>query len=101
METRARGLKLAPGSGWESQGVGYLRILKHRSTSRSRVLLRADPSGKVILNAALMKQIKYSVAGTSVQFLVPKAEGAPEQWALRVKKEEVERLASTMEEAKV
>lgn len=101
LETRARGLKLAPGSGWESQGVGYLRILKHRSTSRSRVLLRADPSGKVILNAALMRQIKYSVAGTSVQFLVPKAEGAPEQWALRVKKEEVERLASTMEEAKV
>lgn len=101
METRARALKLAPGTGWESQGVGVLRILKHQKTSRSRVILRADPSGKVVLNASLMKQIKYTASGNNVQFLVPKAEGAPEQWALRVKKEEVSRLATTMEESKV
>lgn len=100
LETRARALKLEPGSGWQSQGVGWLRILKHKTTSRSRVILRADPSGKVILNASLLPQIKYKEAGTSVQFLVPRAEGTPEQWAIRVKKEEVSRLATTMEEAK-
>ncbi|KAL2002798.1 hypothetical protein VTN02DRAFT_5900 [Thermoascus thermophilus] len=100
METRARALKLVPGAGWESQGVGVLRILKHQKTSRSRVILRADPSGKVVLNASLMKQIKYTASGNNVQFLVPKAEGAPEQWALRVKKEEVSRLVTTMEESK-
>lgn len=100
LETRARGLKLKPKEGWDSQGVGFIRILKNRDTSRSRVLLRADPSGKVVLNAILMKQINYSVNGTSVQFTVPQADGSLEQWAVRVKKEDVERLGSTMEEAK-
>ncbi|KAL1859962.1 hypothetical protein Plec18167_006433 [Paecilomyces lecythidis] len=100
IEIRARALKMESGSGWQSQGVGWLRVLKHKTTSRSRVILRADPSGKVVLNASLLPQIKYKESGTSVQFLIPKAEGAPEQWAIRVKKEEVSRLASTMEEAK-
>ncbi|RHZ65825.1 RanBP1 domain protein [Aspergillus thermomutatus] len=100
IETRARALKLKPGAGWDSQGVGYLRVLKNRNTSRSRIILRADPSGKVVLNAALLKDIKYTVNANSVQFLVPQAEGAPEQWAVRVKKEEVERLHSAIEKSK-
>ena len=100
METRARGLKLKPKEGWDSQGVGFIRILKNRDTSRSRVLLRADPSGNVVLNTILMKEIKYTVNGTSVQFPVPKSDGGMEQWAIRVKKEDVGRLGSTMEEAK-
>ncbi|KAF7122031.1 hypothetical protein CNMCM5793_009586 [Aspergillus hiratsukae] len=100
IETRARALKLKPGEGWDSQGVGYLRVLKNRNTSRSRIILRADPSGKVVLNAALSKAIKYTVNANSVQFLVPQAEGTPEQWAVRVKKEEVERLHSAIEESK-
>lgn len=99
METRARGLKMAKG-GWDSQGVGFVRILKNRETSRSRVLLRADPSGNVILNASLMKDIKYTVNGTGVFFAVPQPDGSLEQWAIRTKKEDIGRLASTMEEAK-
>ncbi|KAJ9258201.1 hypothetical protein DTO212C5_8736 [Paecilomyces variotii] len=99
LEIRARAMKLEP-SGWQSQGVGWLRVLKHKTTSRARVILRADPSGKVVLNASLLPQIKYKESGTSVQFLVPKAEGAPEHWAIRVKKEEVSRLAKTMEDSK-
>ncbi|KAF4222547.1 hypothetical protein CNMCM6805_002192 [Aspergillus fumigatiaffinis] len=101
IETRARALKIKPGAGWESQGVGYLRVLRNRNTSRSRIILRADPSGKVVLNAALLKDIKYTINANSVQFLVPQAEGAPEQWAVRVKgKEEAERLHSAIEESK-
>ncbi|KKK25770.1 hypothetical protein ARAM_002025 [Aspergillus rambellii] len=100
METRARGMKLSAEAGWESQGVGFLRVLKDRTTSRGRILLRADPSGKVVLNVALMKEITYSVSGTSVQFLVPQADGPPEKWAVRVKKEEAERLGKAMEETK-
>lgn len=99
IETRARGLKFVDKS-WESQGVGFLRVLKDRTTSRGRVILRADPSGNVVLNAALMKAIEYKVSGNNVQFLVPKAEGPPEQWALRVKKEDVERLGAAMQETK-
>ncbi|KAF5862256.1 hypothetical protein ETB97_011869 [Aspergillus alliaceus] len=100
IETRARGLKLAK-EGWASQGVGFFRVLKDRTTSRGRVILRADPSGKVVLNASLVKQIDYTVKATSVHFLVPQAEGPPEQWAIRVKtKEEAERLGSAMEDTK-
>ena len=100
METRARGLKLKPKEGWDSQGVGFVKVLKNRETSRSRVLLRADPSGNIVLNTVLMKEIKYSVNGTNVQFTVPHPDGSMELWALRVKKDEVDRLGSTMEEAK-
>lgn len=92
-------MKMAKG-GWDSQGVGFVRILKNRETSRSRVLLRADPSGNVILNASLMKDIKYTVNGTGVFFAVPQPDGSLEQWAIRTKKEDIGRLASTMEEAK-
>ncbi|KAE8324652.1 hypothetical protein BDV39DRAFT_195013 [Aspergillus sergii] len=99
IETRARGLKLTK-DGWNSQGVGFLRVLKDRTTSRGRVILRADPSGKIVLNASLIKQFTYTVKGTSVHFLVPQADGPPEQWAIRVKKEEAERLGTAMEETK-
>ncbi|RMZ40362.1 hypothetical protein AFCA_003428 [Aspergillus flavus] len=99
IETRARGLKLTK-DGWNSQGVGFLRVLKDRTTSRGRVILRADPSGKIVLNASLIKQLSYTVKGTSVHFLVPQADGPPEQWAIRVKKEEAERLGTAMEETK-
>ncbi|OXV09597.1 hypothetical protein Egran_02642 [Elaphomyces granulatus] len=99
-EARARALKLVSES-WESQGIGLLRILKHKTTSRSRVLLRAQPSGKVVLNAALMREIKYTLTGSAVQFLVPHSDDAPERWAVRVKKEEVERLMTSIETSKV
>jgi hypothetical protein len=99
-EARARALKLVSES-WESQGVGLLRILKHKTTSRSRILLRAQPSGKVVLNAALMREIKYTLTGSAVQFLVPHSDDPPERWAVRVKKEEVERLMTSIETSKV
>ncbi|KAF9886866.1 hypothetical protein FE257_010989 [Aspergillus nanangensis] len=99
-EARARGLKLSPGEGWESQGVGLLRILKNRTTSRGRVLLRATPSGNIVLNAALQKAIEYKANDTSVQFIVPKSDGPPDTWALRTKKAEVEGLAAAMQETK-
>lgn len=99
VEVRARGLKMVNG-GWASQGVGSVRILKNRTTSRCRVLLRAHPSGNVVLNARLMKEINYTVNGTSIQFLVPQPEGAPAMWAIRCKKEDVSKLATAMEENK-
>jgi hypothetical protein len=98
-ETRARALKFVS-KDWESQGVGLLRILKHKTTSRSRILLRAQPSGKVVLNSALMHQISYTLSGSHVQFLVPKANGPPEKWAIRVKKEDIDRLMTTIQECK-
>ncbi|KAL4747200.1 hypothetical protein BDW72DRAFT_18365 [Aspergillus terricola var. indicus] len=99
IETRARALKMVDGS-WASQGVGFLRLLKNRTTSRSRVLVRADPSGNVVLNARLMKEVKYTVNGNNIQFLVPRAEGAPEMWALRLKAGEAPKVGTAIDENK-
>ncbi|WEW60688.1 hypothetical protein PRK78_006175 [Emydomyces testavorans] len=99
-EIRARALKLKPGASWEVKGVGMLRILKRRDNGRARMLLRADPSGNVILNAALIPQVDYAQRATSVQFLVPTADKA-EHWALKLKEApKASELAATMEECK-
>lgn len=99
-EIRARALKLKPGATWEVKGVGFLRILKHRDNGRSRMLLRADPSGNIILNASLIPQVDYAQRATSVQFLVP-INGGVEQWALKVKEaSKATELSSIMEELK-
>lgn len=99
VEVRARGLKMVNGA-WASQGVGSVRILKNRTTSRCRVLLRAQPSGNVVLNARLMKEIKYSINGTNIQFVVPQPDGAAAMWAIRCKKEDASKLGTAMEENK-
>ena len=99
-ESRSRGLKLIGGSGWVPQGVGFLRVLKNRETGRSRVLLRADPSGNIVLNTLLVPQIEYSQRGSNVQFVVFK-EAKPEQWTLRVKTENLAtELSTVMQENK-
>lgn len=99
IELRANAFKLDKGVGWKKQGVGLLRVLKHKSNGRSRVLLRADPSGKVVLNVALQGGHPYTPCKDSVQLLVPDAEGKLDQWALRVKTaENAEKLATLMKE---
>ena len=100
-EVRARALKALPGSGWASQGTGLLRVLRHRASRRSRILLRADPSGKVILNAALVRQIDYTLSASSVQFLVPGMSRKLERWAIKVREpEKAAQLSAIMESCK-
>jgi len=100
-EGRARALKVLPTSAWEKQGVGLLRVLRHRDSGRSRVLLRADPSGKVILNTALVRQVDYALRDNSVQFLVLKPSQPPERWAVRVRDGKIAaELSATMERCK-
>ncbi|KAM5475224.1 hypothetical protein MauCBS54593_001700 [Microsporum audouinii] len=83
LECRSRAYQLIEGS-WQVQGVGILRILKHRTNNKSRILLRADPSGSVVLNARLMPEIEYKQNANNVQFVVP-CESGFQQWMLRVK----------------
>lgn len=98
--TRARALKYKQPSGWETQGVGPLRVLKNREAGRARLVLRADPSGKVVLNTAIQKAIDYKVANNSIQFIVPRADGSGvDPWALRVKtKEDAAELGKALAE---
>ncbi|KAL6713971.1 hypothetical protein ACLMJK_008465 [Lecanora helva] len=44
---------------WDCTGVGLLRVLKHRETGATRILLRVEPSGRVLINTNLLKDLKY------------------------------------------
>lgn len=44
---------------WVTQGVGLIRVLKHRQIGKTRMLLSQETIGKVILNAALLDGMKY------------------------------------------
>jgi hypothetical protein len=100
--TRSRALKLNKESGWETKGLGALRVLVNKTEGRARVILRAEPSGNVVLNAAIHKSIEYTVLNTSVQFAVPLPNGSGvDLWALRVKtKDAAAELGHAMNTAK-
>jgi hypothetical protein len=102
--TRARALvfKPAPGPGWGTQGVGALRVLVNQAEGRARLVLRAEPSGKVVLNTAIQKAINYTVSENSVQFVVARPDGSSmDMWALRVKtKEAAAELGKALNSAK-
>jgi hypothetical protein len=98
-ECRAQAFKLA--TGWNSQGKGIARLLKHPETGRARIVLRTDPGGNVVLNTILKKDFDYSRQSNSVQFLVPQADkDQPEHWAIRVRADSIEEFHSKIQEIK-
>ncbi|KAK2808888.1 hypothetical protein FQN50_004364 [Emmonsiellopsis sp. PD_5] len=105
-EVRCKAMKHQPAQSeeipakWHTQGVGLFRILKNKDTSRCRMLLRAEPSGRVILNSNLSAHVNYKPNKTSVQFLVA-LPGKTEMWLVRTKTEpEATKLAAVMNEMK-
>lgn len=88
--------------GWATRGVGKLRVLKHRDTAKTRVLLKQDPSGKLILNAALLGTMKYEyVQNKSVKLGVATDVGKLVTWLIRTgKDEDAVELARILEENK-
>ena len=87
---------------WVNKGVGRLRILKHSETGKTRILMRQEPSGKIILNAALLNGIEYKyVAPKSVRMPIAADTGALASYIIRVGKEaDAKRLAEILEEHK-
>lgn len=74
---------------WAVRGVGKLRVLKHRDTSKTRVLLKQDPSGKIILNAALLGTMSYDyMQNKSVKLGVATDVGQLATWLIRTGKDE-------------
>lgn len=107
LEVRSRGMKHVEKTengktekAWETQGVGPLRILVNKETKRARFLLRADPSGKAVLNTAISRSIDYKFQPGGCTFLVPRAEGGMDFWALRFKKETTSDVEKALKTAK-
>lgn len=84
----------------QSEGIGLLRVLKHRETQKARVVVRADGGGRVLLNALLHSNIPYKATGPHVSIMEVTADG-PQQLTVRVKTaEDAVELAKTLEDNK-
>ncbi|CAD6442560.1 1d16b447-72db-40df-b97c-74ba5e83f50f [Sclerotinia trifoliorum] len=106
---RTRALKFTPReegdekSPWDTKGVGPLKVLRHKETKATRILLRSDPSGSIILNKSLLSQVKYEASGKTIKLMTVGDDGKGLQsWVLQVKGNELaEELAKCLEDNKV
>lgn len=83
------------------EGVGSLRVLKNRVNGKGRIVVRSD-IGKVVMNVALSKDIKYSLQDKRLLRVPEFFEGGRmRMWAARIGKEDVAaKLLKTVDEIK-
>ncbi|RAL58626.1 hypothetical protein DID88_003546 [Monilinia fructigena] len=107
---RARALKFCPNeegdkkaSPWDTKGVGPLKVLRHKETKATRIVLRSDPSGSIILNKSLLSQVKYEASGKTIKLMTVGDDGKGLQtWVLQLKETGLaEELAKCLEENKI
>lgn len=72
---------------YASKGVGELKLLKNSKSSRSRIVVRADGSGRVLLNTLLSKDVQYTTIGNGSMVRIPviQSEGKIETYVVKVK----------------
>ena len=88
---------------WPVKGLGPLRVLRNNETRKTRILMRADPSGKIVLNAGLIPGANYehNVGKKSVRFMVANEGGELNTYLAKVgKDEDARKLANMLEENK-
>ncbi|KAL8864073.1 MAG: hypothetical protein Q9198_010113 [Flavoplaca austrocitrina] len=86
---------------WKVQGVEQLRVLKHRDTKKTRILMKLKVNGRVVLNAGLQKSLTYELASSKVVRVPVATESKVESWTIQVGKEEdANELAKLLEENK-
>lgn len=89
-------------AGWVNKGLGPLRVLKDRQSGKCRIIVRLDPSGRLILNAALLAGVGYQHQSPSVVKLAAASEdGKLNTWIVKVRKDDdAIKLARILEENK-
>lgn len=97
--------KAAKKSPWRVQGIGPLRLLKHKTTGTVRLLLRAEPRGHVALNKTVLPEFTYKAEPSGSKYVKVTAatdDGKGlETWMLQVKTAEMAKaLAESLEEHK-
>lgn len=82
---------------WKTQGVGPLRLMKHKTTGAVRMLLRAEPRGHVALNKRILPDFNYKPENKYVKITTSNNAGnGLETWMIQVKTKE---LATALSEA--
>lgn len=92
-------------SSWKTEGLGPLRVLKHKTTGAVRILLRTEPSGKVAMNKLVLPNFDYNVdkGVKMLKVTTAKDDGKGlETWMLQVRNHEFAvKLAAVLEEHKL
>lgn len=92
-------------SPWQTEGVGPLRVLKHKTTGAVRILLRTEPAGKVAMNKLVLPNFDYTVDDGAkwIKYTAAKDDGKGlETWMLQVRNNEFAvKLAAVLEEHKM
>lgn len=92
-------------SPWKTEGVGPLRLLKHKTTGTVRLLLRGEPRGNVALNRVLLPDFQYKPEPNAKYVKLTTANefgNGLETWMLQVKtKDAAQALAKALEENKL
>ncbi|KAF9767879.1 hypothetical protein IL306_014893 [Fusarium sp. DS 682] len=114
-DVRAKVLKFVPASEksddkmpksqspWSTQGVGALRLLKHKETNVVRLLLRAEPRGHIAMNRAVLADMSYKADKKYVKMTTSNEKGdGLETWMIQVKTADMAKeLAEALEKNKV
>ncbi|TID29933.1 hypothetical protein CANINC_001444 [Pichia inconspicua] len=86
---RSKVTKFNPESkSYDNVGLGELKVLKNKETGKSRILVRSEGSGNVILNILVLKEMKYDIMGKKNNMIrVPSVnvDGGLETYLLMVK----------------
>lgn len=100
-EKRAKVFEFIGGQ-YKPKGLGILRILVHKNTKKARVLVRAEGSGRPLMNTLLRSQITYKNEGKgNVKVLDFGADGKPLTMLVRVKTaDDSQELAALLEKYK-
>merc|ERR1712232_512018 len=69
---------------WEERGEGLLRVLRHRKTGRSRVIMQRSNEIKIVLNARL-DPTKFKAQGKRYVCILAKETGAKRLTFFRAK----------------
>ena len=87
---------------WDTKGVGPLRVLKHRETGNTRVLMRHGTNGNIVLNSALISTVHYQQPQPKhVKLPVAEEPGKLATYMIKVAKDEdAKKLTETLEEHK-
>lgn len=84
-------------------GLGVLRVLVHKVSQKVRILVRAEGSGRILLNIPIRKEFSYKVIGKGqVRAMdIKPGNSVPSTYILRVKTDEDgNELAAKLEEVK-
>lgn len=99
----AQGTKMTPND-WNSMGVGLMRLLKDKTTGRTRVVFRVEPSASILINSHLVEGVTYENVPSTKSGAVKGAlfyKGSLNRWVFKLKTPEMgEELAKIMEDNK-